>query len=1021
MSHIFISYSRKDLEIAEKIIAALEKSNFKIWIDRKDIPKGEELTKEIYLGIERADAFLFLVSPDSVQSDWCNKEIDYAVKSSKRILPLIIRETIGKSVHTAISNRNWFFCRDGYDDFNSVIDEICKTIYTDYEWLKYHTKLQVKALDWERTKDYSRLLRGKELREAEDNLAATDTKKDPNATKEQREYVLASRRNEDFQQRRLTIGLIIVMIFIVVLSMIAWAQKNTAINEANARATAQAETLSGNLAAQAQLLMNKEEDADALLVGSLLAIESLRLQPNAEADEFLRISTSILEPSFKDITTSHTEAITILAISPDEEKMVSGDYNGYIKLWDIQNGKEISSLAINSRLSSIEFSQDNMTVFFGDSNGDISLWDATNSRVISFENHGGGYSTLDVSPNRDRLVTGGADGIIRITNLDTWEVMFELHQSSAIQMLRFTPDGSKIVSSGEDNTIAVWDTFTGNQKVLRLADYFGSYSIGISPDGNMALSGTEKGIELWDVITGESVHFFSHSYYPGDDTGFFSPDGRKIATYRSYNNSHVLIWDTLTGELISEINLEFFISGMGFSVDSRYMITSSEDGAIVFWDVETGNEVSRTQQEGRIYAFEISPTGKVLVTSGEDRIIHFWALPTPEGNSNDTSHHVKENFQLDPSGNWIASWDNNSREVELLEISSNTVIGSLSTSALITSGDISGNGEYIAIATEDQNTCVWKISSITLVNCRKSSESVSEIKFNNRLSWLATREDRNITIWDIETGQIIFTIATDFFANTFLFNMDDSLLAIGAGGDYKIELWDMNKFQKIAIFEHDPNVLISDLVFSKDGNWLISSSRDGTTRVWDLRSNKEISRLIYDQQIYPNMHQVLKTRLSPDQLKLLSVNTIAVFNINNNASTAREGIIRVWDPFTGNELNRFTHNSWVNDIIWSIDGEYVFSAGQDGAVRMWSVSKGNEAARIYHNDDVEVLGFTSDGSKLISISSDNEYKVSFWKPEDIIEFTCNKLTRNLTYLEWEKYFMNTEYHPICPNLPTPVN
>lgn len=1021
MSHIFISYSRKDLVIVEKIIAALNKNNLDIWIDRKDIPKGEELTREIYLGIERADAFLFIVSPDSIQSDWCNKEIDYAIKNGKRILPVVVRNTDRKSIHNDILNRNWLFCRDKHDDFNKAINEICKTIFTDYEWLKFHTKLHNKALEWKNNGDNSRLLRGKELREAEDSLTDTNVKKDPSATKEQKEYINASRGYENFQQKRLIIGLVSVMILTLILLVITLAQRNIAINEANARATAQAETLSGNLAAQAQLLTNKDEDANALLVGSLLAIESIRLQPNAEADEFLRKSTSILEPSYFDIATSHTEAISILAFSPDEEKVISGDFNGHIKVWNIKSGEEISSLEINSRLSGMEFTQDNKTVFFSDSNGDISLWDTSNNSFISFENHGDGYSTLDLSPNRDRLITGGVDGIIRVTNLDTWEVMFELNHGSAIQMLGFTPDGSKILSSGEDNSIAVWDTLTGRKEVSKTVDYFGGYSIGVSQDGNMALSGTEEGIELWEITTGKTIQTFSHDYYPGDDTGFFSPDGRKIATHRSYNNGHVLIWDVLTGELISEINLDFFISGMGFTTDSRYMITSSEDGAIIFWDVETGNEISRMQQDGRIYAFEISPTGRVLITSGEDRIIHFWKLPTPENQSNDTSHRVKENFLLDPNGNWIASWSNNSSEMELLKITSNTIAGSISTSAPITSAAISENGDYIAIASEDGNTCVWEIISINQVSCRKSAESVSGIRFSNNASWLAARLDRNITIWDIETGQVIINITTDFFANIFLFAPDDSLFAIGAGGDYKIELWDMKNFRKIAIFEHDPNVLISDLVFSADGGRLISSSRDGTTRVWNIQSTEEISRLVYDQQMYPNMHQVLKTRLSPDQQKLLSVNTIAVFNINNDASTARESIIRVWDPQTGNEINRYTHNSWVNDIIWSPDGEYVFSAGQDDVVRMWSIFQGNEAARIIHTADVEVLGFTSDGSKIISISKDGEYKISYWKPDDMIEFACSQLTRNLTRLEWEKYFINIEYHPICPRLPIPDN
>jgi len=161
MSHIFISYSRKDLAFAQKIVDALAANNLDTWIDWKSIPKGEDWEQEIYRGIEEADAFLFLTSSDSVKSEMCNKEIAHAIKNGKRILPIVIRDNYPKSIHPEISKRNWIFCRDGQDNFIKAIEETRKTIHTNFEWLKYHTKLQVKALEWERRKDSSRLLRGR--------------------------------------------------------------------------------------------------------------------------------------------------------------------------------------------------------------------------------------------------------------------------------------------------------------------------------------------------------------------------------------------------------------------------------------------------------------------------------------------------------------------------------------------------------------------------------------------------------------------------------------------------------------------------------------------------------------------------------------------------------------------------------------------------------------------------------------------------------------------------------------------
>src|SRR5512147_3181141 len=99
MSYIFISYSRMDLDFVQKIVDALAVSDLDTWIDWKNIPKGEDWKDEIYRGIEGADAFLFLISPDSVTSEMCNEEIAHALRNGKRILPVFIARTDDRGMY----------------------------------------------------------------------------------------------------------------------------------------------------------------------------------------------------------------------------------------------------------------------------------------------------------------------------------------------------------------------------------------------------------------------------------------------------------------------------------------------------------------------------------------------------------------------------------------------------------------------------------------------------------------------------------------------------------------------------------------------------------------------------------------------------------------------------------------------------------------------------------------------------------------------------------------------------------
>ena len=224
MSHIFISYSRKDLDFASKIVQALAKNELDIWVDWKSIPKGEDWWEHIQDGIEEGDAFLFLISPDSVKSKICNDEINHAIKNGKRILPVVIYDVSPQNTHPEISKRNWIFCRDGQDKFNISIQEIRNTIYTDFEWLKFHRELQVKALKWEKNDDASRLIRGKELRETEKQLAGVGIQSDPQPTVLQQQFILASRNNEDQQRRRITGSLLIGLVIATSLAIFAFWQ-----------------------------------------------------------------------------------------------------------------------------------------------------------------------------------------------------------------------------------------------------------------------------------------------------------------------------------------------------------------------------------------------------------------------------------------------------------------------------------------------------------------------------------------------------------------------------------------------------------------------------------------------------------------------------------------------------------------------------------------------------------------------------------------------------------------------------
>ena len=66
MTNVFISYSRKDKEAARRLTEAFQGQDLDFWIDWEGIEPTVDWWREIEKGIEAADNFLFLISPDGL-------------------------------------------------------------------------------------------------------------------------------------------------------------------------------------------------------------------------------------------------------------------------------------------------------------------------------------------------------------------------------------------------------------------------------------------------------------------------------------------------------------------------------------------------------------------------------------------------------------------------------------------------------------------------------------------------------------------------------------------------------------------------------------------------------------------------------------------------------------------------------------------------------------------------------------------------------------------------------------------
>jgi len=90
MGHIFISYSKKDVLYAEKLVNALRREGFNPWVDMEELGAGTHWQVRLHKQILTCDAYILIMSRNAKNSKWVPDELVAAKTSDKPIFPLLL-------------------------------------------------------------------------------------------------------------------------------------------------------------------------------------------------------------------------------------------------------------------------------------------------------------------------------------------------------------------------------------------------------------------------------------------------------------------------------------------------------------------------------------------------------------------------------------------------------------------------------------------------------------------------------------------------------------------------------------------------------------------------------------------------------------------------------------------------------------------------------------------------------------------------------------------------------------------
>jgi len=950
----------------------------------------------IFPAIEGTDTFIFVLSPDSVTSEICGKELAHAVSHNKRMIPIMARDVDAKAVPEPLAKLNWVFARDA-DSFEAAADFLISALDTDLGWVRAHTRLLTRAIEWEaKAKSNSFVLRGEDLRAAEQWLAQAGAEKERQPTPLQTTYIIASRKAAAKRQRILwgsvSLGLIIASAFAIA----AYFQRQAAEQQRNIAAARQLSTEAG---------LTRDRRPNALQTSVLLAAQSLRRFPSMEADQVLRRSLWLLAVPVTRFTRENparNAQFPVAEFSSDARlvALVLADFS--VELREVATHRVIATLPhkdMVNGLSALRFSADGKFLATGDFTTAF-VWETGKGQAVGPPiPPGAPIKALAFSADNRLLVTGMKDQTVRISPLPdssgTQSQTLNVNTSTmpslsgSVDAVAISPDGKYVLTSWRMD-VTIWDVATGRQiGPAGLPDTHSTHNthpdtLVFSPDGTtFASAGTrDDAVCLFETGTGREL--FVLPQFAKVTRVAFSPSGKYFATVS--NDLAARVWEaTGAHRLIATVVHEAPITALAFSPDEQSLATASGDNTARVWDIGSSRETLRMIHHQPVRAIAFTPDGASVATAGEDGMVALWKSRTgPE-----LAHHVEDDspsaVRFSPDGQTVATMIND-QGVIWEAMTGNAIALSATDKAprfaltedLRLAASASGETAEVwdvpsrkRIATLDHKPIDWaavldrpevRTNRAVRPEMEKLRDrgSVEVVAFSPDGHLLLTRRlDDEGRIWDVTTGAEKWRFQNFTPRKLASFSRDGRLLAIAAGDAVRIFDAQSGKEQAaiskaLGSTEAETGLLAGDadhLVFSAGNRLAVVGHR--SLLIWT-----EEGRGIVDRKFE---HHVTAFASSPDSQLI--------------ATAHAGGAVEIWSAEDGSRIDTIPPHGEIQSLAFSPDGTLLATGGDDFFARVREPRKHQEIAAFKHLDAVLCVAFSADGKLLATGSQDQTARV----------------------------------------------
>ncbi len=1016
MTQVFLSAASEDRLSKEKIGNSLMREGFTIWTNQTDIRIGTAFKDEINRGIERADTFVYLISPDALRSPYCQQELLSASAHNKRIIPLLIQKTDFQLIPPKLLELQFIDLTES--KYGNGIDKLLKTLKSDAFYYETHKLLLVKALKWHRqNRNPSILLRSYNLQHFVDWLKVAEKRQDYPPLPLQSEFIAESLKQPEASSLEVFIS------YSRANSDFA-RQLNDALTEVGKLTWFDQESIASGADFQQEIYRGIENCDNFLFIISPQSVTSPYCSDEVEYAHKLhkRVITVVYQPVApqnlhpvlaktqwidfgqhgRDFSANFPKLVR--TIDTDREHVHNHTkWSQRAREWSQRNknvdlllrGSEFvlaqnwleSTQQENKQPTATNLQQEFIASSSQKIEAEAKAEQDRQREILRLQQERTQEAEARLAEEkkyaqRQKFFAGVATIGFMITTALGLAALFE-YRKSKISAINAISLSSEALFASNKKLDALIEAIRAKRKLQKL-----SLIAGKEPQSKV-----KQALQKAVYTIKESNRLSGH--YGAVLGVAFSPDRELIASGSTDNT--IRLWKR-DGSLLKILKgHQGSVNAVTFSPNSQLIATASVDNTIKLWKRD-GTLLKTFEGEQDFNRVAFSADGTTLALASQDRTIELWHWDddratleaTLQGDDREVGSFNTVAFS--PDDRLIAAgsddatikiWQRDGTLIQTLNGHNNRVL----------SLAFSPDSQLIASASEDNTVKIWQRDGTLLRTLRGHRGSVRDVAFSSNGQRLVSgSQDKTLKLWQVD-GTLLLTFKGHRDKVTAVDFSPDDRVIISGSEDNSVRLWKPDNGLLTTLFGH--RNLVKAVDFSPDSQIIASASADRTIKLWQ-RDGKLLKTLmghrdrVYGVDFSPDGQLIASA--SADRtiklwqrdgklLKTLTGHRDRVYGVAFSpdsqliASASADQTIKLWQQ-DGKLLNTLTgHREGVNAVLFSPDGQLIVSGSGDNTIKIWQQDGTLLKTLKGHKSTVFDLDISPDGQLIISGSGDNTTKL----------------------------------------------